>query len=79
MNLFYLNSLCYTIGWFWCLHFGSKGNPYLAAFGALVLIVLQLAVAKTQSTISYTKDLLLALFSIPLGIVLCIKSSYNYF
>jgi predicted DCC family thiol-disulfide oxidoreductase YuxK len=70
MNPFYLNSISYTIGWFWCLYFGIHGETLIAMAGALGLIALQLISLKKLSLLNYTEDFILALFSIPLGIAL---------
>lgn len=68
MNL--LNSLCYTIGWFWCVILGIHGHPIIAALGAIFLIVLQLYYAKSKDISLYIQDMLLVGFSIPLGALL---------
>lgn len=68
MNL--LNSICYTIGWFWCVILGIHGYPFIAASGAIFLILLQLYYTKTKDTGLYIQDVLLASFSIPLGVLL---------
>lgn len=70
MNLSLLNSLCYTAGWFWCVLFGIHGHPILAATGAFFLIVFQLYCAKIKHTALYIQDLLLVIFSVPLGALL---------
>lgn len=68
MNL--LNSICYTIGWFWCVILGIHGYALLAASGAVFLIVLQLYYTKTKDISLYIQDVLLVIFSIPLGLLL---------
>jgi predicted DCC family thiol-disulfide oxidoreductase YuxK len=70
MNLSLLNSLCYTVGWFWSVLFGIHGQPILAAIGAVVLILFQLYFTKSKNLNLYIKDLLLVFFSVPLGFVL---------
>lgn len=70
MNTFLFNSLCYTVGWFWCVLCGIHGHSILATVGALILIFLQLYFVKRTNLNLYIQDLLLALFSVPLGILL---------
>lgn len=70
MNLSLLNSLCYTIGWFWCVLFGIHGQSILATMGAVFLILFQLYWIKIKDIALYIQDLLLVIFSIPLGALL---------
>jgi len=70
MNLSLLNSLCYTAGWFWCVLFGIHGQWILATIGAVFLILFQLYCTKIQDIGLYIQDLLLVVFSIPLGVFL---------
>ncbi|CDR33813.1 DUF2878 family protein [Criblamydia sequanensis] len=70
MNLSLINSLCYTIGWFWCVLLGIHEHSALAVIGALFLIFVQLYLAKVKDVSLYIQDLLLVLFSIPLGALL---------
>ena len=70
MNLSILNSLCYTLGWFWCVLLGVHGHPILAAIGAIFLILFQLYCTKLKDIGLYIQDLLLVIFSVPLGILL---------
>lgn len=70
MNLSLLNSLCYTAGWFWCVFLGINGEIILAAMGAFFLIFLQLYRAKIKDEALYIQDLLLVIFSVPLGTLL---------
>jgi predicted DCC family thiol-disulfide oxidoreductase YuxK len=70
MNLSLLNSLCYTVGWFWCVLFGIHSHPIVAVIGAFILVVFQLYCTKKTNTALYIQDLLLVVFSIPLGIIL---------
>jgi predicted DCC family thiol-disulfide oxidoreductase YuxK len=70
MNLSLLNSLCYTVGWFWCVLFGISGHSTLAAMGALFLILFQLYYTKIRDVGLYIQDILLVFFSIPVGILL---------
>ena len=70
MNLSLLNSLCYTAGWFWCVLFGLQGQSIIAAIGAVFLIVFQLYYTKLKDTFLYIQDVLLVIFSIPLGALL---------
>lgn len=67
MNLSLLNSLCYTAGWFWCVLCGIYGQPLVAASGGVVLIIFQLYYAKNKDRIIYIQDVLLVIFSLPLG------------
>lgn len=70
MNLSLLNSLCYTAGWFWCVLFGIHDQSALATIGAVLLIVLQLYYTKIKDISLYIQDVLLVIFSIPLGTIL---------
>lgn len=70
MNLSLLNSLCYTAGWFWCILFGLQGQSTLAVIGAIFLIVFQLYCTKIKDLGLYIQDLLLVVFSVPLGALL---------
>lgn len=70
MNLSLLNSLCYTIGWFWCVLFGTHDQSFLAAIGAVFLILFQLYCTKIKDIALYVQDVLLVFFSIPLGALL---------
>ncbi|MFI0435754.1 MAG: DUF2878 family protein [Parachlamydiaceae bacterium] len=70
MNLSWLNSVCYTTGWFWCVLFGIHGQSLVAIIGAIFLIVFQLYCTKIQTIALYIQDLFLVIFSIPLGALL---------
>ncbi len=70
MNLSLLNSLCYTTGWFWCVLFGIHGQSIVATIGAVFLILLQLYCTKIKDIALYIEDLLLIIFSAPLGALL---------
>jgi len=70
MNLSLLNSLCYTAGWFWCVLFGIHGQSILATIGAVFLILFQLYFTKIKDIALYIQDVLLVIFSVPLGILL---------
>ncbi len=70
MNLSLLNSLCYTVGWFWCVLFGILDQALLAAIGAVFLILFQLYCTKIKNIALYIQDLLVVIFSIPLGTTL---------
>jgi hypothetical protein len=70
MNLSFLNSLCYTIGWFWCVLFGIQGQSVVATIGAVFLILFQLYCTKIKDIVLYTQDMLLVIFSVPLGVLL---------
>jgi predicted DCC family thiol-disulfide oxidoreductase YuxK len=70
MNLSLLNSLCYTVGWVWCVLLGIHGHAFWAVVGALSILVFQLYFTKKQSLGLYIEDLFIAIFSIPLGILL---------
>lgn len=70
MNLSLLNSLCYTTGWFWCVLFGIHNQSILAVIGAVFLILLQLYCTKLKNIALYIQDVLLVIFSIPLGFFL---------
>ena len=70
MNLSLLNSLCYTVGWFWCVLLGIHGQTLLAVTGALFLIGLQLYCIKRKDRDLYVQDLWLVIFSILLGILM---------
>lgn len=70
MNLSVFNSLCYTIGWFWCVFFGIYGHSILAILGAVFLILFQLYYTKIKDVALYIQDLLLVIFSVPLGALL---------
>jgi len=67
MNLSLLNSLCYTLGWFWCVLFGIGGHWIIATVGALLLVFFQLYCTKIKDDYLYIQDVLLVLISIPLG------------
>ena len=70
MNLSLLNSLCYTAGWFWCVLFGIHGQSILATIGAVFLILFQLYCTKIKDIALYIQDVLLVIFSVPLGALL---------
>lgn len=70
MKLSLLNSLCYTIGWFWCVLLGIRGHTILAVLGALLLLSYALYRTKGQDIGLYIQDLLLVVLSIPLGLLL---------
>lgn len=70
MNLSLLNSLCYTTGWFWCVLFGIHGHSVVAIIGACFLILLQLYCTKRKDLSLYIQDVLLVIFSVPLGTLL---------
>jgi len=70
MNLSLLNSLCYTTGWFWCVLFGVHDQPIVATIGAFFLIFFQLYCTKIKNVGLYIQDLLLVIFSVPLGVLL---------
>lgn len=70
MNLSLLNSLCYTVGWFWCVLFGIHGQSIVATIGAVFLILFQLYCTKIKDTALYIQDVLLVIFSVPLGALL---------
>lgn len=70
MNLSLLNSLCYTVGWFWCVLFGIHGQWILATIGAVSLILFQLYCTKIKDMALYIQDVLLVIFSVPLGALL---------
>lgn len=70
MNLSLLNSLCYTMGWFWCVLFGIHGQFIVATIGAVSLIFFQLYYTKTKDISLYIQDVLLVIFSVPLGALL---------
>jgi hypothetical protein len=67
MNLSLLNSICYTLGWFWCVLFGIHGQSIAATIGAVFLILFQLYCTKIKNNALYIQDLLLVIFSVPLG------------
>lgn len=70
MNLSLLNSLCYTAGWFWCVLFGIQGQSIVAVIGAIFLTFFQLYYTKMKDIGLYVQDLILVIFSIPLGTIL---------
>lgn len=70
MNLSLLNSLCYTLGWFWCVLFGIRGQSIVATIGAVFLILFQLYWTKIKDIALYIQDVLLVIFSVPLGALL---------
>lgn len=70
MNLSLLNSLCYILGWLWCVFFGIHGHPILAIIGVVILILFQLYYTKSKDIALYIQDVLLVIFSIPLGVLL---------
>lgn len=70
MNLSWLNSLCYTTGWFWCVLFGIHGESIVATIGAVFLIVFQLYCTKIKDIALYIQDLLLVIFSAAFGTLL---------
>jgi len=70
MNLSLLNSLCYTTGWFWCVLFGIHDQSILATIGAVFLILFQLYCTKIKDIALYIQDVLLVVFSVPLGALL---------
>jgi len=70
MNLSVINSLCYTVGWFWCVIWGIHGESALALVGALFLISFQLYCSRIKNIALYIQDIILVLFSVPLGTLL---------
>gem|GEM_PF-859199 len=70
MNLSLVNSLCYTAGWFWCVLFGLHHQSILATIGAIFLILFQLYCTKIKDIALYIQDILLVVFSVPLGAIL---------
>lgn len=70
MNLSVVNSLCYTVGWFWCVFLGIHQESFLAIMGAFALIVFQLYYTRSKNLSLYIQDVLLVFFSVPLGILL---------
>lgn len=70
MNLSMLNSFLYTAGWFWSVIIASHRMRFLAFLGSFILILIALHFAKRESLKVYMNDLLLSLFSIPLGFLL---------
>jgi len=70
MNLSLINSLCYLAGWFWCVLLGIQDQSILAVIGAVFLILFQLYCTKLKNIGLYIQDLLLVIFSIPLGTLL---------
>lgn len=70
MNLSLINSLCYTVGWFWCVLFGIHGHWVIATIGAVFLVLFQLYYTKMKDISLYIQDLLLVIFSVPLGTLL---------
>lgn len=70
MNPSIFNSACYTVGWFWCILWGIQGKPIIAVVGALVLALVQIYNTKFLSRTLFIEDFLLAVISIPLGILL---------
>lgn len=69
-NLALVNSCCYTAGWFWCVLFGIHGQSIIATIGAVFLILFQLYCAKIKGVALYIQDVLLVIFSVPLGALL---------
>lgn len=69
-NEFVLRSLCYTVGWFWCVLFGIHRQLILATIGAVILIFFQLCYTKRKNIALYIQDAILVLFSVPLGTLL---------
>ena len=67
MNLSMLHSLCYTAGWLWCVLFGIHGHYIAATIGAFSLILFQLYCTKIKDIGVYIQDVLLVVFSVPLG------------
>lgn len=65
-----LSSLCYVIGWSWCILWGIYGHPAIAVQGAIFLIALQLYYTKMEDSNIFTKDVILVAVSIPLGFLL---------
>ncbi len=70
MNLSLLNSLCYTTGWLWCVLFGIHGQSFIATIGAVFLLFFQLYCSKIKDISLYIQDVLLVIFSVPLGVLL---------
>lgn len=67
MNLSLLHTLCFTAGWFWCVLFGMQGHSIATTIGAFTLILFQLHFTKIKNIAVYIQDVLLVVFSIPLG------------
>lgn len=65
-----INSVCYTVGWFWCVLLGVKNQSLMSFVGTLFLIFVQLYTTKIKDKSLYVQDLLLAIFSIPMGFFL---------
>lgn len=70
MNLSLLNSLCYMIGWGWCVFLGISHQSLLAAIVAVLLILIQLYWTRKNEEKLYVKDFILLCFSFPLGALL---------
>lgn len=62
-----MNSVCYIIGWFWCMLWGINGYSFVALQGAVFLIALQLYYVDSRL---FKSDAILAAISIPLGLLL---------
>lgn len=70
MNLALLTSVCFTAGWFWVVIFGARGESPLAVLGGAFFVLFQLYVVKIKDIGLYIQDLLLVVFSLPLGVFL---------
>lgn len=65
-----INSICYVVGWFWCMLWGIAGHPIIAVQGAAFLIALQLYYTNAEDSSLFNRDALLVAISIPLGFLL---------
>ncbi len=60
-----INTVCYLIGWLWCILWGIYGHPLVALLGAIFLIALQLHYSRF-----FWSDVLLVAISIPVGFLI---------
>jgi len=58
------------MGWFWCVLFGIHGQSIVATIGAVFFILFELYCTKIKDVALYIQDLLLVIFSLPLGVLL---------
>ncbi|MGK5595285.1 MAG: DUF2878 family protein [Parachlamydiaceae bacterium] len=64
------NTICYCFGWCWSVLLGSNNHTWMAVFGVIILIALQLYLLRKKSLESYLSDTVICLLSVPSGLLL---------
>lgn len=68
-NASLLNSVLYTLGWFWCVWWGANNLSWIAFFGAFALIVTQLINIAFIDKYAFRKDMCLSVGALALGFI----------